>query len=169
MFSPALQTCCAPTRRQLHQPQHSTRSGQQQPCQPQGTDNSKNGAYKRAGNATAQTSAQDELTVDFSGKKSWVCRYMLTCESQNLEAEAGPKNPGAVKVLIDLQITCENVQVIILWSGRIYFTFPVLLLRMQCMYFLHTKEGSLRRQCGSARTDTTILLEAKSLWYFCGW
>ena len=45
--SPAVLTCCAPTRRQLRQPPHSTRSGQQQLCQPQGTDNSRNGARKR--------------------------------------------------------------------------------------------------------------------------
>ena len=40
------------------------RSGQQQPCQPLGTDNSKNVGGNRAANATAQTSAQDELAVD---------------------------------------------------------------------------------------------------------
>ena len=62
----AVQTSSASNRRQHHQPQHSTRSGQRQPCQPQGTDNSKNGARNRTANAVAQTSAQDELTVNFS-------------------------------------------------------------------------------------------------------
>ena len=66
----AVQTCCALTRRQLHQPQHSTRWGQQQPCQPQGTDSSKNGARNRAANATAHTGVQDELAVDFTPQKS---------------------------------------------------------------------------------------------------
>ena len=63
--SPAVQTCCAPACRQLKQPQHSPRSGQQQPCQPQGTHNSKNGSPNRAANAIAKTSTQDELNVDF--------------------------------------------------------------------------------------------------------
>ena len=67
--SSAVKTCSAPTRRQLHQPQRSTRSEQQQLCQPQGTNNSKNGARNRAANAIAQTSAQDELAVDFFQKK----------------------------------------------------------------------------------------------------
>ena len=63
--SSAVQTCCAPTCRQLHQPQHATRSEQQQPCQPQRTDNSKNGARNRATNAVAPTRAEDDLTIDF--------------------------------------------------------------------------------------------------------
>ena len=67
--NPAEQTCCAPTRRQQHQQQHSTRSGQQQPGQPQGTDKSMNGARDHAANAVAQTSVQEELAVDFFTKK----------------------------------------------------------------------------------------------------
>ena len=55
-FSSASQTCCAPTRRLL---------GQQKPCHPQGTDNSRKDARNRAANAIAQTSAQYELAVDF--------------------------------------------------------------------------------------------------------
>ena len=57
----------------LRQPQHSARSGQKQPCQPQGTDNSKNGSRHREANAVAQTSPHDELIVDpfVTKKKSW--------------------------------------------------------------------------------------------------
>ena len=65
---PAVQTCCAPTRRQVHQPQHSARSGQRHHANHK-ADNGRNGARNRAANAIAQTSAQDELTVDFGKKR----------------------------------------------------------------------------------------------------
>ena len=59
--SSAVQTCCAPTTRQLHQPQHSTRSGQQQLCQPQGTNKSKNGARNRARRTCLQFVAKKKV------------------------------------------------------------------------------------------------------------
>ena len=61
-------------------------------------------------------------------------------EFQPDEADAGPAHPGSVTMLV--------------WNWRVYFEFPVLLLRMLCVFFLRTRQGWVFEGSASAPVQT---------------
>ena len=73
------------------------------------------------------------------------------------QAGAGPTDPGAVTMLVDLQTTSKKVQLIVAWSWGGHL-FPVQLL---CRYFAHWRTG----ECGSTSTNLHSNIAREQLWF----
>ena len=159
-----VQTCWAPTRRQLHQPQHSTRSGQQQPCQPQGTDISKNGVRNRAANAIAQTSAQDELIVYATCANARVLQPQKkkSNNSQTTNTEVVGKNSTDVLWERNVRSTCLVASL----STPRYFASPTG-SRMQLLFLVQIHAPHSARSGGRQQLLKAHVLEVLLRISFC--
>ena len=92
---------------------------------------------------------QNPVEWDAPTEEAWA----VMLEVEPLEAEADPKDPGAVIMLIDLQKGVRKSTADSSMEQGMWFKFPVQLSRLPCWYFPHHRRVGwllkvvLQRQC----------------------
>ena len=69
------------------------------------------------------------------------------------DADAGPKDPGAFTMLIDLHMAFGNVQLMAVWNSGVHFPFPNSIASYAVRALGASEQGCVGEQCCSASAD----------------